>query len=788
MLDANYDDHVFRFIQLRPPKTITGEVEHARPDNATTETLTPSLSVRKPDTKQHERLKRLVDAQAVLMQFGDSSDFRLPQKDGEEAIPLMLSESAVSRLPGDVQKGLKSENLYPDSTPYIELMSQIEALIANLARKLSISRSFSDTPMPVPEEERPYIKSSGIADLLVVKQQIQRYEASEIAHIENILPKETKKRSHRRLDREEQIFFAAEENTVEKETELQTVDRFELNRESTKTMQRDREIGFGLSVSGKYGPTVEFTSNLEASQATSESSVISSATSYARDVTERSRERIISSIREERTRTLVREVEEINKHEIANDDISSIVGMYQFVDKIYVSQVFNYGLRQMFDFMIPEPASYLRYLRTLDDKSIKAPNPPVPLENDAPNASAINNANYLMLGARYHVNGLKEPPPLFVVNRTSLSHGTEGDSEEGQPRSRTSIDMDIPSGYKPLWAFASIIALTDDDPTVSVIVGEANTVWQPSTNEVVNVGSGHDMARSNLLFLDVGSAPNPQTETAKLPLHAVAFETTTFVVNLKIVYRRLDDYYRDWQIDTYEKIAAAYQDRLAEHRQLVETLEAEARTDEEFELQFGSPPSVNEKIIREELKKHCLSAIRRERFDEFDATQDADPPYFEFIEAETEGSQIRFFEHAFEWDQMQYVLYPYFWARKKTWDDRFLEEHPDHKFLEFLKAGSARVSVPVRPGFEVAVSHFLETGNLWNGNTEEPEIGDPMYFAIVDEIRERTGGDKGEQPVGDPWETRIPTSLILLRDGETLPEWERVSENEWHWHPITDSQ
>ena len=60
-----------------------------------------------------------------------------------------------------------------------------------------------------------------------------------------------------------------------------------------------------------------------------------------------------------------------------------------------------------------------------------------------------------------------------------------------------------------------------------------------------------------------------------------------------------------------------------------------------------------------------------------------------------------------------------------------------------------------------------------------------LYKPIVDEIKERTGGDLGEVPVGDPWETRLPTTAVLVRRDNTLPEWERVAPNEWRWKPKT---
>ena len=212
--------------------------------------------------------------------------------------------------------------------------------------------------------------------------------------------------------------------------------------------------------------------------------------------------------------------------------------------------------------------------------------------------------------------------------------------------------------------------------------------------------------------------------------------------------------------------------------------DAEAKAERDAQRPFGAPPAENLRTINAELKKHCISIITQQRYDAFDATKDGTPPYFDFVEASEEGAYVRFFEQAFEWDQLQYVFYPYFWARKSTWIDRFVKQDVDPVFLDFLRAGSARVVVPVRPGFEVAVTHFIETGKIWGGDGDPPAINSPLYVSIVDEIRERTGAPQGDQPVGDPWDVRVPTVLVIVREKGDLPRWERVAPGEWNWLPV----
>src|SRR5215475_5075383 len=103
----------------------------------------------------------------------------------------------------------------------------------------------------------------------------------------------------------------------------------------------------------------------------------------------------------------------------------------------------------------------------------------------------------------------------------------------------------------------------------------------------------------------------------------------------------------------------------------------------------------------------------------------------------------------------------------------------DRQFADFLRAGAARVVFPVRPGFEAAVVHYLETSEIWNGGPP-PEISNSLYVPIIKEIRESTGAMGSEIAVGDPWLVHLPTTLVRLRPNDDLPVWQRVGDD---WQP-----
>lgn len=94
------------------------------------------------------------------------------------------------------------------------------------------------------------------------------------------------------------------------------------------------------------------------------------------------------------------------------------------------------------------------------------------------------------------------------------------------------------------------------------------------------------------------------------------------------------------------------------------------------------------------------------------------------------GELIKFLHQAVEWENMSYFLYPYFWSAPNEWRQKLKLQHPDSTHEAFLKAGSARVVLPIRPGFEEKFLWFLKNGKL-----EIPESGaKPSYITLAQEM------------------------------------------------------
>jgi hypothetical protein len=250
---------------------------------------------------------------------------------------------------------------------------------------------------------------------------------------------------------------------------------------------------------------------------------------------------------------------------------------------------------------------------------------------------------------------------------------------------------------------------------------------------------------------------------------------------------RTPGWLRKWQLVTYGRIVTQYNSLLDAFRK---AQDAAALTSTQVGT-IGRNIETNRKTEQLELKRSSINILSahagqellgKDTMEDFKTATDAagssiavTPPVRQprQPQANDQGRLVRFFEQAFEWEKMGYVFYPYFWGRMDRWADRMQLTDTDPLFEEFLRAGSARVLLSVRPGFEDAVMYYLLWDEPWLGG-DLPSIGDPLYLPITEEIRQKTGGSQGEVPQGDPWEITVPTDQVYLRADDELPEWDWV--------------
>lgn len=590
----------------------------------------------------------------------------------------------------------------------------------------------------------------GMADLLVVKQQLVRYEGTDVAHIENILKGEKKEREHTRRRETEELIFRETEITTSEERELESTNRFEMSRETSETIKEDASLKAGLSVSGKYGPTVEFSASAEGSVSRSKEEATKTAARFSQDVTQRSANKVTQRVLERSSLRVTNEVIEKNSHALDNvSGAGHISGVYQWVNKVYQAQMYNYGLRTIYDFMVPEPGAFL--IEALQSAHANA----VEIEKPVPftlRPNQITETNYHTWVQQYGATDVQAPPEMYKTKSLDFkaSGGNSGTdyNHSGQ--------LQIDEGYKAVHGtVARACNIWDDSFSVDVVLGSRTHRFNKDTGWVWSTALSE--------------------ERDSIPFIADTFHVSQVAVAVEVKCQRTDRAKMKWRLDTHAKLTQAYKARLSEHEEKLAALEVQAGV----AIQ-GKNPALNMDLMKDELNKNCISILTEQYFDLFDAiaTGANGLPQIDLHENEAEGPYVRFFEQAFEWEHMTWVTYPYFWGRKKQWDERIAYEDTDPVFNQFLKAGYCRVAVPVRPGFEGAIDHFMTYGEIWNGGPLPP-ISNPLYLPIADEIAERLDRPGDEFPEGDPWLVWLPTTLVHLRADDKLPKWKQNDEGEW---------
>jgi len=612
---------------------------------------------------------------------------------------------------------------------------------------------FFPVAAPPPDTRIPHshgkVAPVGVADLIVVKQQLVRYEATDVAHIENVLQGERKVREHRRRRETEQLTFRETEVTTSEERDLESTDRFEMTRETSETIREEASLKAGLTVSGKYGPTVEFSASAEGSLSRTKEQATKAASTFSKEITQRSATKITERILERESLRVTTEVEDKNEHTLDNvGGQGHIRGVYQWVEKVYEAQMFNYGLRTMFDFVVPEPGAFL--IEAFRRAHASA------MELEKPMAftlqpGQITEYNYHTWVREYGATDVEPPPEPYRTKSIDYSAGGGDDKTDYQHSGQVQID----DGYQAIHSS----------------VGNVGTIWDD--NHVVDVVVGRRTHRfEDGDWLWTTSLDN---ERDSVPFALATYNRASISVAVEIKCRRTDRAMAKWRHDTHAKLTQAYRARLAEYEEKLAALRAEAG----IAIQ-GQSPAANVELMKDELKKACTSILTEQHYDLFDAIENGlnGLPQVDLFENEGEGPYVRFFEQAFEWEHVTWVTYPYFWGRKSEWTNRIAFEDADPLFNQFLKAGYCRVVVPVREGFEGAVDHFMTFGEPWVGGPLPP-ISSPLYLPIADELAERLDRPGDEIPEGDPWEVRLPTNLVRLRDDGSLPSWTKDAQGNW---------
>lgn len=603
------------------------------------------------------------------------------------------------------------------------------------------------------------VKQLGIADYKKVEQTTQGYIEGDVAHIENVMARERREKSTRKLTRSEITETESTDSEREQITDTSTTNRFELQSEVAKVLQETKDKNISAHVDGSYGPISFGVAGSLATHSSKEESN-KQAMTHAQEITAKATDRIVSKVHNERVAKMIEEFEENNLHEFDNrKGDKHVVGVYRWVDKVFKNQIYNFGKRLMFEFMIPEPAK-LHLLGMAENQAQSSSTTLVkPVDPrtyaDAPNAtvlfnlkdySKINDTTVKYWSSKFNVE-IPEKQEDYIICGESFSVTHDGTSIGRHEGNAGAGKIELPEGYVTTEGYINFTAGKDNDTQIY-------------SGFLVSLGKVNKYFSGNYGGVERDFTFSLPGYVGKVPVSYTMANYFHGNVNASVKCELTAEAKARWQKETFKAIIDAYEDALKDYNTKLAEENAKG-----VKIK-GENPGFYRQIENMILRKNCISYI-------IDQNQTAQRTYGKSMsngqttfgnyevqlgaELDDYAAFAKFIEQAFEWEIMSYNFYPYYWGDRQDWSQLYQYDNNDPLFRHFMQAGMARVIVTVRPGFEEAVRYYMQTGQIWNGG-EVPVIDDELFLSIVDELRQPEGKKEGKA-----WPTRLPTSLTILQ-------------------------
>ena len=705
----------------------------------------------------------------------------------------------------------------------VPLIARVDASLTEDARRAAFTAALDAAldktfilPPPLQGVLRKPTLGLGFRELHVVRQNIRRYEAAELARIENILKGESRDHSTNHSLSTRTDTTVTSNDASDTNSALTTDDHTDVRSEAEALTKMDTKLDAGYH-SKESAPTFSLETNMSLSVANADQNARKYASDTAKNVTKVASSRVTNSVMRSQTTRVVEEFEEHDRQAFDNKaGAANVAGVYQWVQKVYLSQVFNLGRHLLIDLSVPEPGANLLAQATITSAQSTPPLQPHPLgtiKADANGKPVLDGNGQQQLDVPLNPLAISpnaligaNPDPNFYgtwiarYNATNVDPPPDARRTYSQPKVFPYIDDNDPSqsgqievedGYGATAVVVKATAMRNDNP-------DGNGAMQGRVWVDVTIGGSvvHMPWTDDSRTLDLSGTTQlsvPATGTVSFTVYGR--QVNQMSVSVELVASPLPSALDRWRLSTYQRIVEAFQAQ----QQAYQTALAAMKMATQVVGPLGAAdPDANRLTERIELKRSSIAILDNDNHTvagtiaamalpalppgQADAAPDPTNPRLPetiLAIAQTLGFRIRWFEQAFEWENMAYVLYPYFWGRRERWIPGLMLENPDPSFLQFLQSGYARVVLPVRPGFERAVLFYLATGLPWLGGdiTSIGSDGNPLYLDAAEEIKALTdsGADGSiDKPVGDPWEYTVATTLVKLRDDGALPEWHRT--------------
>lgn len=531
--------------------------------------------------------------------------------------------------------------------------------------------------------------------------------------------------SHKEWSTSSREFEEIVQDYFESYSERGVAEKTDASMSSESETKHSSTVNFGASLSGTYSG-ITLTTTVGTTNANEERESVKNSMQKNREVTEKASART----RKEHKVSVKLETkmgnEDHSAKTITNSNTKAIRIDYYRMMRKWKTDLYRYGLRQTYDIAIPLPGGRLwswhqriaeldKFLNTSFTFALK----PGDLTDANWSAKAIE------FGA---TPGVVPPPPANQIQISPSSIIDYIPEDQAGITRYGKLDFEVPDGY---WL-----------ESAKAIAHLA--LWPTWYFQWLNGGNISNMASSEI----TGDLANLKFRSGAMSANYVFRGVSFASLTLLLTFVRKPTTIFAWQHAAWAAIRASAE---ARHQEQLAKLQEER--DQLWRLLNSKDTLSLRRLEREELVRLVMQWLLGPNYpvtatggvqatlkivSDNEQVYQAGPtfaisptlngvPEGLWYDSILFGEFVKFIHQAVEWENILYFLYPYFWGSEAIGHDKLLFEHNDPEHERFLRAGYARIVLPVRPGFEEDFTRLIETGKL-SGSQTSP------YLPIAQEI------------------------------------------------------
>jgi len=576
-------------------------------------------------------------------------------------------------------------------------------------------------------------------------------ERGALAHSVPLAPKETVNISHKEWSVRVEDFEKIVQDSFEGFSEEGVSEKNDIAQATESQSRHQTALNLGASLSASYSSVTLSTSfgfNKQDEDQNSRKDSIAHSAQITRKASARTRKDHKMTFKV----TSVAGTEDQAVRVITNPSDSNAmrVDYYQLMRKWRVD-LFRYGLRMTYDIVVPNPGSALMQkleeIRLIDAELASPYKFELGLED-------VTRADWANQAATYHAP-VEQPPLEKDVVESSLIF-RHSDQEH--------------------WGFET--AELDVDPRYVIEAASFGAEYSPLfPNDQQNANPMHDrnswfglMGRNPSIGWsgDGGNIDSLKERSGKISVPYKFFRIVSGVLRIKLELKLRPEAWEAWRIKAWNTLRQADEEAHFQSRQTLR--DRRAKLVEEL---GGFDALTLRRMEQEEVMKGVLRWLFGPTFDYIPVDVQAlfaksgDGSGQQLIEIKNDaqwlsvltfGEFIKYIHQAIEWESVLYFTYPYFWDHRENWNAKLFLNHPDSIHRMFLRSGSARVVLTIRPGFEKSFAQLMEQGAF--GQTLPP---DHPYFTIANEIQAYARTNYAGIPPANPVEQARPLLLPIQK-------------------------